>query len=447
MSEIIKAENTASKLPTLPARMLPALAELTDYLGVAREVLASDEEIEYAWHDLPRELRQIPPHLRDELIARMCVAVSAGLFDSAVNYIWNAAILHLRDKTRNFGLTIVAQILQKDFEEKHLLELQDSQLLELCLKLSLITEDGYFFLDQCRDIRNNFSAAHPTLGKINDREFVLFLNRCTKYALAESASPKGVDISAFMSAVKGARFSDGQLQIWVDRLASTYDAQRQLLIGTIHGFYCDPNTPETARLNSLDLCNHLQKGFTSQIKSDLINKHSNYLAKGDERRYAVSSEFFEKLGLIDLLNESERHTIFSRAIEWLWNTHLNMNNFYNEPPYAERLLELSSNTKVPETAQDQFVQTVVSCYIGDGYGVSWAAESKYEKMIQDFSPREVFIMIRSFSGDGHIGKRVKRSSKCKSRFIQALKLIDPASVESGVKADYETLLKGAKAIS
>lgn len=80
-------------LPELPDQMLPAITSLTQALGIPREVLASDEEIAYAWRDLPRELRAIPSELRGELIARMCVAVSTGLFDGAINYIWNATVL------------------------------------------------------------------------------------------------------------------------------------------------------------------------------------------------------------------------------------------------------------------------------------------------------------------------------------------------------------------
>jgi len=229
---IVKAE---PNLPALPTTVLPAITELTRALGIPREALASDEEIQYAWRDLPRELKEIPVPLRDELIARMCVAVSTGLFDGAINYAWNASILRLRDKIRIFGLAVVSQILQRDFEEKHLLETQDSNLLELCLKLNIVDEDGFFFLDQCRDVRNNFSAAHPTLGKVNDREFTTFLNRCVRYALADSASPKGVDIGAFISAIKGPRFNANQCSIWVQRLAETHSAQRQML-------YC-PNKP------------------------------------------------------------------------------------------------------------------------------------------------------------------------------------------------------------
>src|SRR5215471_6007823 len=328
-------------LPALPDQMLPAISSLIEALGIPRGALASDEEIAHAWHDLPRELRAIPPELRGELIARMCVAVSTGLFDGAINYIWNAAVLHLRQRIKGFGLSVVAQILQSDFEDKHLLELQDSELVELCLKLNLITEDGFFFLDQCRDTRNNFSAAHPTIGKINDREFTVFLNRCIRYALSNESSPRGVDIGALITAIKAARFTGGQCSVWVDRLQATHDAQRQLLFGMVHGIYCDPGSAEPARLNALELCNACKSQFTAAIKSDLVNRHSDYLAKGDTARHTASQQFFERLGLLDVLNESERHTVISRAVRNMWQIHQSLNNFYNEPPFAHVLKALS----------------------------------------------------------------------------------------------------------
>jgi hypothetical protein len=370
------APNKALHLAALPTTVLPAISELTQSLGIPREALASDEEIQHAWQDLPRELSSIPETLRGELIARMCVAVSTGLFDGAINYIWNAAILHLRKKIRTFGLAIVAQILQKDFEEKHLLEYQDSRLLELCLKLNIIDEDGFFFLDQCRDIRNNFSAAHPTLGKVNDREFTTFLNRCVRYALADSSSPTGVDIGAFISAVKGPRFNKDQYDIWAERLTKTHSAQRQMLITMVYGVYCDPNSPEQVRLNSLDICSNLPEGLTVSMRSELINIHSEYVAKGYEEKHVASLQFFEKLKLLKILNESEQHRVFYRVVERLMNVHNEINNFYNEPAFAERLLELTSQGAVPETIQKQYVQVIGCCRVGNGYGVSDAAVTR-----------------------------------------------------------------------
>jgi hypothetical protein len=427
----------AVDLPALPAQMLPALASLTSALGIPREVLASDEEISYAWRDLPRELKGIPADLRGELIARMCVAVSTGLFDGAVNYIWNATILHVRQRIRDFGLAVVAQILQKDFEEKHLIELQDSELLELSLKLNLVSEDGYFFLDQCRDTRNNFSAAHPTIGKINDREFTTFLNRCVRYALSAQAPPRGVEVSAFISAIKAARFTEGQCAVWVQRLKATHDAQRQLLFGMVHGIYCDPASPEPARLNAIDVVRSFAGTLTSAVRSDLINRHSDYLAKGDSARHTASQQFFEKLGLLQLLNESERHSVVTSAASRLWTVHQAMNNFYNEPPFAERLKAISEQSPIPETAQEQFVQTVVGCFIGNSYGVSWAATPHYESMIRSFSPREVAIMVAIPRTNTIVGRRIQNGGSCRSRLSLALKLIDRASVPSAALADFD----------
>lgn len=441
MGELARRDELSIVLPSLPDQMLPAIAALTSALGIPREVLASDEEIACAWQGLPREIQAIPGDLRGELIARMCVAVSSGLFDGAINYIWNATILHLRQRVRGFGLPVVTQILQKNFEERQLLDQQDSQLLDLCLKLNLITEDGYFFLGQCRDTRNNFSAAHPTIGKINDREFTAFLNRCVRYALSDDASPKGVDISDFMAALKGPRFSSGQCDVWVERLRATHEAQRELLLGMVHGVYCDPSSPEPARLNALELADAVKAEFTEAIRSELINRHSDYLAKGDTVRHSASKMFFEKLGLVGLLNEPERHALFSGAVQDLWTVHQEMNNFHNEAPFAMRLRRLSEKEAIPDTIQERYVEVVVSCYLGNGYGVAWSAEPHYEAMIRSFSPRELTFMIGLAASETDLGRVLRFDSNRKKRFAAALALIDAESLPAKTKAEYERWIR------
>ena len=427
------------KIPSLPTMVIPAINELIKYLKIPREVLASDEEISYAWQDLSRELKNIPVDLRGELIARMCVAVSAGLFDGAMNYIWNAAIIKLRDKLKIFGLPIIANILEKDFEEKNLVELQDSKLLELCLKINIIDEDGFFFLDQCRNIRNNFSAAHPTIGNVNDREFIVFLNRCVKYALADSSSPKGVNINEFINAMKSTRFIDEQLRVWCDRLKHTHSAQLQMLIIMTHSLYCDSSSQESVRLNCLDICKNLKSIFNSSIESSLINKHNEYTANGKEDKNKASLQFFEKLNLINLLDESEKHGIFSKATTNLWDVHNAMNNFYNEPPFAERLYELTLNTAVPETIQENFVNVVICCRLGNGYGVCSEAQIYYDEIIKNFSPREITIFIKlSLTANSSIFNQL-RNSNSKRNLKNILTNFDKNSIPETVKADFEKL--------
>ena len=428
---------TDVKLPAVVGNTLPVLDKLTKALGVPRDIVASNNEIETAWNNLPGVMTKNPPALRTEELARMCIAVAVGLFDSAINYIWNAAIIELRGKVKRFGLNVVEQILSKtDFDEQALLDMKDSELLSLCLKLNLITEDGYFFLDQCRDIRNNFSAAHPVVGKIDDHEFIGFTNRCAKYALGDENNPVGVDIAAFMIAVKGMKFSDEQKSQWVQRINNTHEAQQYLLFGTLHGIYCDPDSAEQARVNALMMSGEFAPHFTPKAKSDLINRHHDYSAQGDAKRHKASQQFFERLGMLSLLGEHEIHSLLSNASKRLLAVHQSMDNFYNEPPFAERLLQLTEQSALPDSVKEDVVEAVATCAAGNPYGVSNAAVPYYHKMISGFSPSEVEIMLNLPSKKLILRERLKSHGTCHARFKSLVKLIDPSSVPTKVASAY-----------
>lgn len=428
---------TKVNLPAVVSDTLPVLDQLTKSLGVPRDILASDQEIQTAWSNLPGVMNKIPVALRSEGLARMCVAVAAGLFDSAINYIWNASVVELRGKVKRFGLPVVEQLLSKpNFDEQALLDLKDSELINLCLKLNLITEDGYFFLNHCRDIRNNFSAAHPVVGNIDDHEFIAFANRCAKYALGNENNPVGVDISAFMVAVKGTKFSVEQKNQWVHRIQQTHDAQQYLLFGTLHGIYSDPASVEQARVNALMIAAEFAPHFTPKAKSDLINRHHDYIAKGDEKRHKASQQFFERLQMLSLLGEHEFHALLSGTAKRLLAVHQSMDNFYNEPPFAERLLQLSEQGAVPDTAKEELVTVVVTCATGNPYGVSHAALPHYKKLIEGFSPSEVEIMLSLPSKKLILADRIKSHGSCRTRFKQLVALIDPSSVPTKVASAY-----------
>ncbi len=429
---------TKTQLPAVIDQTSKVLDALTDALGVSREILASDDDIQSVWDNLPRQLRKIPAELRTDKLVKMCVAISTGLFDSAINYIWNAAIVELRMKVEQFGLNVVGQVISdSDFDEKALNELKDAELLTLCLKLNLITEEGYFFLDQCRDIRNNFSVAHPTIGNIDDTEVISFVNRCAKYALGNEVSPVGVDIRAFVSAIKGRKFTEEQTDEWVGRLRSTHEAQRELLLATLHGIYCDPSSSEESRVNALSIESIFVEELSPTIKSELIDRHQNYLALGDQPRYKASQQFFEKLGLLELLTESERHALISKACKRLLSVHQAFDNFYNEPPFAERLANLSEQGAVPDSAKELFVTTVITCAVGNAYGVSDKAYDYYEEMIKGFSQAEIAIMLELPDSNTIVAQRVKNNDRCTTAFKKVVSLIDSASIPIRSKKSYD----------
>lgn len=321
------------------------LTQLTEELGLPREIVASQQQILDAWSQLPKFLRRIPEEKRDKLIGRLCIATASGLFDSSINYIWNAAIICLKEKVLQFGLPVVSQILDEPFDENELELLRDSELLELCLKLNLIDEEAFFYLDQCRDIRNNFSAAHPTVGDIDETELMSFINRCVKYAISDSSNPKGVDLTALILAVKDSRFNEEQLNANLAAIEKTHEAQQILIISTLHGIFCDPSVPEHARNNSFDLCSNLELVYNDELTTELINRHQEYATQGKSDRYKASQNFFRDLGIISLLQTAEQHSIISKACNQLYHVHQGHDNFYNEPPFAKTYKNFLTNYK------------------------------------------------------------------------------------------------------
>lgn len=429
--------------PNLPVidNAIESVHNIICSLNLPREIIASDEEIVYAWRELPREISRIPNELRDGLIARMCVATSVGLFDGAINYIWNAVVLNLRLRLRNFGFGLISQTLNKKFEEEDLNDLMDSELIELCYKLELLSEEGYFFLNQCRDIRNNFSSAHPSIAQIDDRELINFISRCCKHGISSDYVLQGINISDFIKSIKSNKLNEDGIEFWKEKIIKTFPAQRVLLIPMLHGLYCDPESKEESRINAFQICYAVKNIFDSKINSALIDQHNKYRISGLESKLKASQIFFQKLDMLNLLTDTEKHSIIKDACLQLMRVHSSFDNFYNEPPFAQKLSEIIDCTRVPETIKEEFVQTILTCYVGNPYGVSHSAIKYYKKMIANFSPKEIEYMLEIIDTNTIVAFRIKNCPRCKEQFMEALKLLDENSLTSLQSAKLEKLRK------
>lgn len=428
------------ELPDVMENTLPSIGEVLQSFNLPRSVIASNDDIGYAWKELPREISKIPIELRNELVARMCVAISVGLFDGAINYIWNATILALRNKVKNFGLGYVAQLKNKKFEEENLNGMKDVELLDLCHELEILSEDGYFFLSQCREIRNNFSLAHPSIAQIDDRELIVFINRCCRYGIASDYQVHGIRISDFIEAIKSGKLSEEAIDMWSNNIAHTFSAQRNLLLPMLYSMYCDDASTEYARMNALKISLRTKLLFDSKIKSALLSQYNEYRIKDDSKRINASRIYFQKLGILELLSNAEVHSMISNACKWLYSAHQGFDNFYNEPPFAQSLCEIVVKIAVPDSAKEEFVRTVVTCYVGNPYGVSHAAISYYERMIEKFTPQEINFMLDLVENQGILTNRIKNYRVCRSRFLDALKMINSDSLTNAQTIKYNDLI-------
>jgi len=148
--------------------------------------------------------------------------------------------------------------------------------------------------------------------------------------------------------------------------------------------------------------------------------------------------------LLGLLDTSEQHSIVKKACQNLLFAHQGFNNFHNEPPFAERLHDITRSFKVPETVQNEFVYCVLMGYVGNRYGVSNAAIPYYEEMIVNFSPKEINHLIHLMDMRTPFSEKVRMYRNCKERFVIALELIDRESMNATQIAQYDLTLAKLK---
>ncbi|HFK4921839.1 TPA: hypothetical protein ACGX5B_002197 [Listeria monocytogenes] len=392
------------------------IEEICSMLKVEREILPNSESIEYAVKSLPRELNKIPKKFMDKDVAKMCVAIAAGLYDDAILRIWNNVIKALRSKINVYGPKMIKAVAGENYTEKNLNEIKDYDLLLLSRQLNLISESGYFYLNQCREIRNNVSIAHPTEMELSENELINFINRCVRYGLKEDYEKKGIDIRLVVDVISSDDTSDEQLDIISEQLAETFISQRELIWKMLYGNATNEETKTNNIRNSLYIAEKTSKlvDISDEIEAHFIEKHDDYRIRDQKPKVKLSLNFLERIGKVNNIREAEKISIYNKAINEMQEAHLGAFNFYNEPSVAEKLCRLHSQfNPTPDLVNELLVKTVLQCYLGNDYGISTAAEKYYIEILLGLSPKGKELLFRLPRENEHFKKEIEDEKKLK----------------------------------
>jgi hypothetical protein len=135
-------------------------------------------------------LAELDPAIRAEsrYVSKMVAAATVGLFDAALNYLWDELVSALRSRVAGFDLAYFFDIaagsnsdLRKSLKtEGDLPNIDDARLLRSSLEIGLITDVGFARLDHIRYMRNHPSAAHPNQNALTGLELITFLQLCIR---------------------------------------------------------------------------------------------------------------------------------------------------------------------------------------------------------------------------------------------------------------------------
>jgi hypothetical protein len=177
------SNDDTSLVPISPSELAAETNIYTAYLaqvGLPTDnIIATTEERAVVATNLSAFLQSMSAGEKKEAryLSKFVGAAAVGLFDAALNYVWNEVVLNLRKKAVIYGIDLffdaaVGGKNRSSFQyESDLDGLKDSVLLDTCLKLELISEVVYRKLDHILTMRNEVAASHPNVESIGGLSF------------------------------------------------------------------------------------------------------------------------------------------------------------------------------------------------------------------------------------------------------------------------------------
>lgn len=304
----------------------------------ADNVIANTEERDLVARNFPEFLRTIPAEqLREaRYLSKFAGASAIGLFDAALNYVWNEVVLNLRKKAVVYGLDLffdaavggAARANYKD--ESDLAGLKDSVLLNTCRKLELLSDIVYRKVDHILTMRNEVAASHPNVESIGGFELMGWLQTCVKDVLQDSPSNSAIKISSIIANLKSATTvldadSVRRFDVEVRNLSPPH--VHNLLV-TLFGMYVEPSSDQVLRKNIAQLSPSVWGCAEDRVRYRIGVMIDGYRTNFHDDKRTRGVEFLRNVGGLEYESLPARTVVLDLLTNRLRDAHVGWDNFY-----------------------------------------------------------------------------------------------------------------------
>lgn len=446
---ITKSTDITSTLQVHEQNMMNFL----EYCGLPTEsILVTVDERKKVFKNITDvlEIINLEKRLSATYLSKFISACGAGLFDAALNYMWDETIKQLRIRISHYDIQYFYDLAVTNTEKRKkldsvddLIKLDDSELIKGARDIDLINDMGYRHLDYIKYMRNWASAAHPNQVDLSGLQLISWLETCIKEVISLPDSNVTVEIGRLLKNIKTTSIDKAEAEqiglFFIDLPKEKANA----LVSGFFGYYTRHDSTEQTRHNINLLLPLIWDLVDEDIKNDFGIKHAKFSATGDKEQAKLARDFLELVDGAKYLTEQVRVAELQIAIENLRTAHYSsIDNFYKEPPVARQLQRLiGTNGNVPRQVEHNYVTTVVDAFLTNGLGVCWDAEAIYVEMIKSFSQRQAIIALFTYRDDSIVSKLYY--GKCKSKFLELVDIIKPM-ISSPAIIEFAEVIKNYK---
>lgn len=409
-------------------------------------IIASTDQRLIVSNNLPQFLDTIPNEEKKNAryLSKFIGATAIGLFDAALNYLWNEVVINLRTKAIIYGIDLffdaaVSGNNRANYKtEDDLSGLKDRVLLDTCRKLELISDIVFRKLDYILTMRNEVAASHPNVESIGGYELLGWLQTCVKDVIQDKPSSSAIQIKKLVDGLKARQeiIDDASLGRITQEVSclSSYHVQNLLML--LFRIYVDPATNNTLRKNVALLSPSVWNVSPESIRYKIgviidgyrTNLQNEQLNKGKEFLRLVNGEPYETI--------PSKVIILSTLIDKLSDAHNGFDNFYTEPPIMREILRyFQKSSDIPSEILSNLINIILCCRIGRGVsyydGVSPAGKIMYDKFLSLLDEEGILVCLsKIFSPD--VNYKLSKE-RCKKQLQEVLELLQHNAISDRVK--------------
>ena len=434
MNNLISSNDNNSISLTNIEETFSTIKKTLEHVGLPSEkIFAEPKERLRVFKNFDVFLDNIPNDKISEsfYVSKFLAAVFAGLFDAALNYLWDETIKALRNKIAQYDIMYFYDVVlsdsnkRKDFKDISDIEkLSDGDLLLGALKIDLIDDVCYQELKHISYMRNWASAAHPNEQELTGSRLVYYLEVCVKNIIALPIDSTAIEIQTLLRNIRQDYPLDRER---IQHIALSFSkfkpSQINALCQGFFGIYTDTNTSSISRDNINELLEPLWEIASEETKIKIGLKYGNLSINGENDKCQLADAFLKRINGLNYIPEDLKSAKLLPLLDDLINAHENVNNFYTEPSIAKEIAILIKSTKVPSKVESEFITKILYVYLTNGNGEAWNANGYYEEMLYNLSESQAIIGL-TLLGNKDITRKL-RYEKCINKFKQFLDIVSP----------------------
>lgn len=445
---------------SLTAQDFTQFDDFLENLGLPQEnILASIDERTTIQNNFPSLVNSISEGSKNQAryLSKFAAASYIGLFDAALNYVWNEVVLNLRQKAILYGIDLFFDSAvggkNRDLyvDEDDLSGLKDIVLLDTCQKLELISETIYKKLSHILIMRNDIGASHPNDSSINAFELLGWLQTCVFDVINDKPSLAALQVKAFIENLRNQTdVIDNQTIKHMEKAIKALPTKNNdNLLRTLFGIYAG-STDNIIKKNISVLAPFVWENSNDSTKLKLGEMLDGYRTNLYSDKLALGNEFF------DFCDGNRFKTIDARVIELddyldeLYSAHQGWDNFHHEVQPARKILKyIKTEADIPPSKIEKLIKVVMKCRIGNGVsyqgGVSSLGKPIYNEILNKLGDENIVKGIITFYNSNIYN--ILDVQTCLGHAINILEIFEKNAVNEKLIEIIQYLLKNSKYLS